>query len=98
MAEQIRLDPIGQGVEAEVGDPEQSAGGLEHMAGEDPKFNPQAQIGHREVSGRHDQRHNYLKPDLGQKANVFLLIGLFDEPDRLHDRPAGHIALHRGDR
>jgi hypothetical protein len=32
LAEQIRRDPIGQGVEAEVGDPEHAPGCLQHMA------------------------------------------------------------------
>jgi len=33
LAEQIGLDPIGQGVEAEVGDPEHTAGRLQNVAG-----------------------------------------------------------------
>ena len=35
LAEKMSLDPVGQGIEAEVGDPEQPPGRLEHMAGED---------------------------------------------------------------
>ena len=33
LAEEIRLDPIGQGVEAEVGDAEHAAGRQEHVSG-----------------------------------------------------------------
>ena len=33
LAEQISLDPIGQGIEAEVGDSKHPAGRLQHVAG-----------------------------------------------------------------
>jgi hypothetical protein len=33
LAEKMSLDPVGQGIEAEVGDPEQPTGSLEDMAG-----------------------------------------------------------------
>jgi len=89
----MSLDPVGQGIEAEVGNPEQTPGRPEHMAGEDPELCAQAEISHREVGRRQDQRHHVLKTDIGQKPDVFQLIGLFDEADRLLDCPAGHIAL-----
>ena len=94
LAEKMSLDPVGQGIEAEVGDPEQPTGSLEHMVGEDAQLCPQAEIGHREVRRRRNQRHHVLKTDIGQKPDVFQLIRLFDEPDRLLDRPSCHVALH----
>ena len=50
------LDAVGQGIEAEVGDPEQLAGRWEHMAGEDAQLCPQTEIGHREVDRRRMNR------------------------------------------
>ena len=35
-------DPIGQGVEAEVGDAEDALGGSQDLAGQDPKLHPEA--------------------------------------------------------
>lgn len=90
----MSLNPVGHGIEAEVGDSEQPPGRSEHMTGEDVQLCSQAQIGHREVGRLRDQRHHVLKRDIGQQPDVFLLIRLFDEPDRLLDRPSCHVALY----
>jgi hypothetical protein len=94
LAEKVSPDPIGQGIEAKVEDPEQPPGRLEHMAGEDAQLRPQVEIGHREVSGRHNQRHHVLKTDIGQKPDVLQLIRLFDEPNRLLDGPSAQVVFH----
>jgi hypothetical protein len=76
LPEQVRLNPIGQGIVPEVGNTKQPPGRLDYVSRQTHELRSQAQIGHREVSGRHDQGHHVLEPD------ILELIRLLDEPDR----------------
>ena len=65
LAEKISLDPISQGIEPKVGDPEHPPGRVQEMPAENVKFCPEIQIDHRKVGRREDEGHHILKTDIG---------------------------------
>jgi len=86
-------DPIGQGVESEVGDAEDMLRSAEHMAGQDPELHPQAQVDGGEVGRGCHQHHQSLKTMIGQAPHVLQTVALLDEPDDILDPPAGDVGL-----
>jgi len=82
-------DPIGQGVKAEVGDAEDALRGPQDMAGRHAKLHPEAQAHGGKIGGCRHQHHQGLKPPIGQAANIFQLITLFEEPNNVPDASAG---------